>query len=496
MARLLPNIYNFHPKSFLLPGQFSELRSFMFSVRKKSKRTFIVKPDRGSQGRGILLIQDPDHLDDYAEVAVAQRYISPFLLDDLKFDLRIYVLLTSVDPLRIYIYREGMARFCTEKYMKPSPRNLDQVFSHLTNYSLNKRNEHFQQPEDAIQADTGNKRSLSSILPIIEKLGFDVDLLQSEIDNLVRLTIASVQPFLANSYHAAIPIGDGRSRCFEILGFDVLLDEHLHPWLLEVNCMPSFACDSPFDENIKSGVIKGALKIANITPTFKKLVLSRDRAAAQMRISGATNLPIPVLFDPEVETAIAKTTQWRQVFPLDADHPGQIQVEEALRVARESPVGAAIETTASRARKEAVLAQIKEKNEQTRPTQPRRFVRKYEPPTLGPTKTPRQRPVSVLKPTKVPGVLREEKIITVFQEAAPNFVNEEEEGERLTALREQMMIESARFLLREIQRLLEGISHERKKVQRAAAAKQARHGMQLHRPLVAYRQILVSEGVQ
>jgi tubulin polyglutamylase TTLL6/13 len=374
MARLLPNVYNFHPKSFLLPGQFADLRSFMLSIPRKSERTFIVKPDRGSQGRGIVLVQDADQLDEYVDTAVAQRYIPPFLLGNLKFDLRIYVLLTSVDPLRIYVYREGIARFCTENYVRPSASNLDQAFSHLTNYSLNKKNEHFRQPDDG--ADTGNKRSLSSVFPAIQKLGFDVDLLQSEIDSLVRLTIAGVQPFLASNYRAAIPMFDGRSRCFEILGFDVLPDEQCHPWLLEVNCMPSLACDSPFDENLKFGVIKGALKIANITPAFKKLVLGRERAAAQKRISGATNLPIPVLFDPDIETAIAKTTQWRQIFPIDADHPGYIQVEEALRVAKESPVGAAIETAASRARKEAVLAQIKEKEAHARPSQPRRFARK------------------------------------------------------------------------------------------------------------------------
>jgi tubulin polyglutamylase TTLL6/13 len=289
---------------------------------------------------------------------------------------------------------------------------------------------------------------------------------------------------------------DGRSRCFEILGFDVLLDENLHPWLLEVNCMPSFACDSPFDETLKCGLIKGALKIANITPAFKKLVISRERAVAQKRISGTTTLPIPVLFDPEVETAIAKTTQWRQIFPLDPDHPGYIQVEEALRVAKESPVGAAIETTASRARKEAVLAQIKEKESHVRPSRPRRFVKKYEPPPLRHTKSTRQWPVSEPKPPRVPSVLREEKITTLFQEATLNYVSEYEERERLAAIREQMIIGSTRFLLREIQKLLESISDERKKVQEAAAAKQARHGKQIRKPVVTYRQLLIPDSVQ
>lgn len=83
--------------------------------------TFIVKPDGGSQGDGIYLIRDPGDLKPMvgpqAKQALVQEYIQkPLLIDKLKFDIRLYVLLKSLEPLEIYIAKEGLTRFCTEPY--------------------------------------------------------------------------------------------------------------------------------------------------------------------------------------------------------------------------------------------------------------------------------------------------------------------------------------------------------------------------------------------
>lgn len=62
------------------------------------------------------------------------------LIDDLKFDCRLYVMLLSVEPLRIYLFKEGLARFSTDAYRQPSKKNMTNMFMHLTNYSINCRN--------------------------------------------------------------------------------------------------------------------------------------------------------------------------------------------------------------------------------------------------------------------------------------------------------------------------------------------------------------------
>lgn len=57
---------------------------------------------------------------------------------------------------------------------------------------------------------------------------------------------------------------DGKSPFFEILGFDILLDQSLQPWVLEVNRSPSFGTDSNLDLHVKTAVIRDALRLANI----------------------------------------------------------------------------------------------------------------------------------------------------------------------------------------------------------------------------------------
>ena len=73
-----------------------------------------------------------------------QSYIGKVLLiDGLKFDFRIYVLVKSIYPLRIYVSREGLARLATNQYQPPTSENRGNLMMHLTNYAINKLNPSF-----------------------------------------------------------------------------------------------------------------------------------------------------------------------------------------------------------------------------------------------------------------------------------------------------------------------------------------------------------------
>ena len=86
------------------------------SMAKKVNKAWICKPSASSQGKGIFITQDINEIPERTPMVVCEYVNDPLLIDGYKFDLRIYVALTSINPLRLYIYEDGLARFATQKY--------------------------------------------------------------------------------------------------------------------------------------------------------------------------------------------------------------------------------------------------------------------------------------------------------------------------------------------------------------------------------------------
>jgi len=154
----IEELLSFFPTTYELPDQwhmfveeFKKERGRRTDVAKNSKPIWIMKPISKSQGRGIFLFKDLKEISDWkrdgkdpskttdeeAESYIVQRYIEkPLLIGGKKFDMRIYVLVTSYVPLRAWVYREGFARFSGTRY---STDHIEDTFVHLTNTAIQKR---------------------------------------------------------------------------------------------------------------------------------------------------------------------------------------------------------------------------------------------------------------------------------------------------------------------------------------------------------------------
>lgn len=77
-------------------------------------------------------------------------------------------------------------------------------------------------------------RKLSTFNSYMETQGYDVEEIWRGIEDVIIKTLISAHPIIKHNYHTCFPSHTLNSACFEILGFDILLDRKLKPWLLEV----------------------------------------------------------------------------------------------------------------------------------------------------------------------------------------------------------------------------------------------------------------------
>ncbi|KAF5909022.1 putative tubulin polyglutamylase TTLL9 isoform X1, partial [Clarias magur] len=214
---------DFFPRTFELPNEY---HIFVEEFKRSPGSIWIMKPVARSQGKGIFLfrklkdimewkkdgIRSEEQKDEaQVESHVAQRYIeNPYLINGRKFDLRIYVLVTSYLPLKAWLYRDGFARFSNTRF---SLSSIDDQYVHLTNVAVQKTAPDYD-PEKGCKWHMQQLRCY-----LTAKHGREaVEALFKDIDTIFIRSLQSVQKVIINDKH-----------CFELYGYDILLDQDLKP---------------------------------------------------------------------------------------------------------------------------------------------------------------------------------------------------------------------------------------------------------------------------
>ncbi|XP_018650907.1 tubulin tyrosine ligase-related [Schistosoma mansoni] len=277
MIRLFPKDYNIFPKTWCLPSDWNDVQNY---ARKHKSKTFIIKPDNGCQGRGIYITKNAKDIRP-VENMICQVYISrPFLIDGYKFDLRIYVLLTSCDPLRLFVFKDGLVRFTTYSYIEPNQRNVHDMYMHLTNYAVQKHSEGYIRDNE----EGGTKRRITTLNRWFKDNGYDVKKIWEDIDDVIIKTLLSGYAIIRHNYRTCFPNHIQTSACFEILGFDILFNHRLKPYVLEVNHSPSFTTDSKLDKEIKEAMLWDTVQLAHFNAVSKKKCCDEERKRIRNRL--------------------------------------------------------------------------------------------------------------------------------------------------------------------------------------------------------------------
>lgn len=128
--------FEFCPLTYIFPEDYKRWQNDR--EMNNFKDLYILKPTGASCGRGIKVIGKKDTVNKKSGYLVSKYLSKPHLLRGYKYDLRIYIVVTCFEPLKAYIFQEGLVRLATQPY-STDKKTLKKRFMHLTNYSINKK---------------------------------------------------------------------------------------------------------------------------------------------------------------------------------------------------------------------------------------------------------------------------------------------------------------------------------------------------------------------
>ncbi|KAJ3118557.1 Tubulin polyglutamylase ttll4 [Phlyctochytrium bullatum] len=257
----------------------SRMRTRVGEQRRSLRMAFgkhplwIVKPPAAARGIGIKVVAKWKDLPRKKDVVVSRYIGNPYLIQGRKFDLRLYVAVTSFDPLRIYLFREGVVRFAADLYTtNTTSKDVRNRFGHLTNYSVSKKPKGAAQMQERVaeraREDMGErfpifgcKWSFDTLAEYLATKGEDFGKIMASIKDLIVKTIVSVNTVNASGVRLCVA---SNYSCYEVFGFDVLLDANLKPWLMEVNISPSLKASSDMDYAIKSRMVTDLFNLVGV----------------------------------------------------------------------------------------------------------------------------------------------------------------------------------------------------------------------------------------
>ena len=227
------------------------------------KNMWLLKRDNLNRGRKIKVLSSLDDIlkeintlfeQKSTNNLLIQKYLEePLLYHKRKFDIRIWVLFTYIiteNKYEVYVFKEGHLKACSDEFNIDS----DDLFIHLTNYSVQKYNKNFSKTE------IGNEISFNDFQKELNEKNVKegknlIDFRKNIFPEIIKIIARS-----ANAIKGKINLSN-RSNCFELFGYDFILDINYRPFLLEINTNPGYEESSPLIKMLVPRMIDDAMKL-------------------------------------------------------------------------------------------------------------------------------------------------------------------------------------------------------------------------------------------
>jgi hypothetical protein len=250
------NATEYQPETFVLTNK-DECKQFFSGPAKNKETIWVTKDPLSAEGDGIVVNPNIDALrelwlknpkaekdedivcrtDVTTDSVVIQRYIlNPLLLNGKKMEIRTYWLMASVEPFIVF-YRDGTVRLTTRDYRTGE---WEDPLIHITNVKQQKKAD----PE-YYNTESERKWNLEKLSEYVVEKGLTQSTseewlvgLRNKLKEIIGRVARGAHPQLMKN--KGNTVWDGR---FELFGMDVILDEHLRPWLTEIQDGPSLSLD-------------------------------------------------------------------------------------------------------------------------------------------------------------------------------------------------------------------------------------------------------------
>ena len=258
-----PDDYNYMLETYSYPKEKQEIiEKFSKYSLKNDNDVWMIKPTMGSLGLKISILTN------YSDIKLKNYLITkylynPHLIKGYKYDLRFHGLVSTIKPLKLYLYNEGLVRLASEKYnfSVSAPHNK---YSFLTNLFINKKNKKkFIYPKNMKNMEDSNLWNLDTFQKYCARNNINYEKLYSEVgDIFIKMMITVREKIIDNIEKTNLQY----SNFYHLIGFDIILDENLKPYLLETNRRCGFRNDNDAEKYYTYNIIADTLNIIGLRP--------------------------------------------------------------------------------------------------------------------------------------------------------------------------------------------------------------------------------------
>ena len=261
MNEIFPDDYNYMLETFSFPEDKKiineKFKNYKYNNNPKDNNVWLIKPKLGSLGLDMSILKNFTNIK--KECLITKYLINPHLINGYKYDLRIHGLVTSVKPLKIYLYDEGLVRVASEKY---DPKNIDNEFSYLTNLYINRRNKKkFIYPQNLKNIEDSNLWNLAAFKRYCKRNNINYDKLYDEFGDIFIKMVFSVRKKIIDNIKAN---NLSSSNFYHLIGIDIIYDENMKPYLLEANRRCSLRSDNDAEKYYTHNLIADTINLIGI----------------------------------------------------------------------------------------------------------------------------------------------------------------------------------------------------------------------------------------